>query len=52
MSRALVEIRQLDANTDRESMQAREALELYVADRFGPALADERTWQDPRSAAC
>jgi len=50
MSRALVEIRQLDAKTDQESVKAREALELYVADRFGPALADERTWQDPRSA--
>jgi len=33
MSRALVEIRQLDAKTDRESVQAREALELYLADR-------------------
>ena len=50
MSRALVEIRTLDGKTDRESVEAREALELYVADRFGPELADERTWQDPRSA--
>jgi hypothetical protein len=50
MSRALVEIRTLDGKTDQESVRAREALELYVADRFGPELADERTWNDPRSA--
>jgi eukaryotic-like serine/threonine-protein kinase len=50
MSRALVEIRTLDGKTDQESVKAREALELYVADRFGPELTDERTWHDPRSA--
>jgi hypothetical protein len=50
MTRALVEIRTLEGKTDHESVKAREALELYVADRFGPELADERTWQDPRSA--
>jgi hypothetical protein len=49
MSRALVEIRTLDGKTDQESVKAREALELYAADRFGPELADERTWHDPRS---
>jgi hypothetical protein len=49
MSRALVEIRTLDGKTDQESVSAREALELYVADRFRPALSDERTWLDPRA---
>jgi hypothetical protein len=50
MSRALVEIRTLDGRTDQESVQAREALEIYVADRFRAQLADERTWKDPRTA--
>jgi uncharacterized RDD family membrane protein YckC len=50
MSRALVEIRTLDGKADQESEQAREALEIYVADRFRAELADERTWQDPRTA--
>jgi hypothetical protein len=50
MSRALVEIRTLDGKTDQESVKAREALEVFVSDRFRTSLADERTWQDPRSA--
>jgi hypothetical protein len=50
MSRALVEIRTLDGKTDQESVTAREALELYAADRFRAKLADETTWHDPRSA--
>ena len=50
MTRALVEIRTLEGKTDQESVKAREALELYVADRFRARLVDERTWHDPRSA--
>ena len=34
----------------QESVRAREALEIYAADRFRAGIADERTWHDPRSA--
>jgi hypothetical protein len=50
MSKALVAIRILDGKTDRESVSTREALERYAAGRFRVTLADERTWQDPRTS--
>ena len=50
MSRSLVAIRELDSKDDQASAKTREALELYVADRFRAELADERAWRDPRTA--
>ena len=50
MGKALVSIRTLEGKQDEASVKKREALEAFVADRFGAELAAEGTWRDPYTA--
>jgi hypothetical protein len=50
LGKALVGIRALEGKSDEASVRKREALEVFVADRFRAELADDRTWRDPYAA--
>jgi uncharacterized RDD family membrane protein YckC len=41
----------LARKSDAESVRQQAALSVYVGSRFGPTLADDKTWQNPMTAA-